>query len=58
MPKARVEEDEAVEVRVEGLEVVCFVHGVVVFDEGGDFGVVAEAVLDDASEGVPCCSFR
>lgn len=53
-----MEEHKAVEVRVVRLEVIRFVHCVVVFDERGDLCVVAEAVLHDAPERVSCCPLR
>lgn len=50
--QARVEEHEAVQVRIEGLEVLGVVHGVEVVDIGGDLHLAAEAVLGDTAERV------
>jgi len=55
MAQARVEENETVEVRIEGLEMAGFVQRVVVFDVGADFQLVADAGFDDGSEGVYGC---
>lgn len=52
MAQARVEEDEAIKVNVEGLEDAGFVEGVVVFDEGADLDLVADPALDDGAERV------
>lgn len=50
--QTRVEEHEAVEVRVVGLEVLRLVHRVEVLDVGGDLELGAETVLDDPAERV------
>jgi hypothetical protein len=47
-----VETDEAVEIGVVGVEVACFMHGVVVVDKGAYFQGVADAVFDDGAEGI------
>lgn len=47
-----MEQHEAVKIRVEGLEVLCLVHGVEVVDIGGDLHLTAQTVLDDAAKGV------
>lgn len=52
-----MEEDEAVEIGVEGLEMFGFVEGVVVFDIRADFQFVADAVFDDGSVRVTGRSF-
>ena len=53
-----VEQHEAVEIRVEGLEVLCLIHGVEVVDVRGDLHLAAETVFDDAAEGVGGRAFR
>lgn len=53
MAQARVEEHEAIEVRVEGLEEVGLVKGVVVFHKGADLYLEADPPFDHGSERVP-----
>lgn len=52
MAQTRVEEHDAVQVRVKGLEVLGLVHGVEVVDVGGNLHLATQAVLDDPAEWV------
>lgn len=47
-----VEEHEDIQVRIKGLEVLGFVHGVEVINVGGNLHLTAQAVLDDTAEWV------
>lgn len=51
-----VEDDEAVEVGVIGVEVAGLVDVVVVFDESADLHGVGDAVLDDGAKGIEWCA--
>lgn len=53
-----VEEDHKVQVRVERLEVVGFVHCMEVVNVGGDLHLSTQSVFHDASEGVLRCPLR
>lgn len=55
MAQAGVEEDHKIQVRVERLEIVSFVHCVEVVNVGGDLHLPAQSVFHDASEGVLRC---
>ena len=50
--ESRVEQHEAVQVRVKRLEVLRLVHGVEVIHVGGDLHLTTETVLNDPAEGV------
>lgn len=50
--EARVEDDEAVKVRVVRVKVARLVDGVVVLDKSADLHGVADAVFDDGAKGV------
>lgn len=52
MSETRVEEHEAVQVRIERLEVLRLVHGVEVINVGRDLHLSAQAILDDPPEGI------
>ena len=54
--KTRVEDDEAVEVGIVGVEVAGLVDVVVVFDESTDLHGIGDAVFDDGAEGVEWCA--
>ena len=56
MAKTGVEEHEAVEVGVVGVEEPRLVEGMVVVDVGADFHLVAESAFDDCAEGVAWCA--
>lgn len=56
--KARVEQNNAVQVRVEGLEILRVVHGVEVVDISGDLQLSTETVFHDASEWILGRSLR
>lgn len=58
MAEARVEEHEAIEVGVIGLEEARRVEGVVVFDKGADLHLVADPALDHGAEWVPRRALR
>lgn len=53
-----MEEHEAIEVRVEGLEEAGRVEGVVVFDKSADLQLVADPALDHGAERVPRRALR
>ena len=57
MAQPGVEEDEAVEVRVVGVEVLCGVEGMEVFDVGADFELVLDE-LENGAEGIGGRAFR
>jgi len=52
IPEARVEANEAIEIRVVGVEMPCFMECVVVFYKRGDFESVGEPVFDNGAEGI------
>lgn len=47
-----VEEHEAIQIGIEGSEVLGLVHRVEVIDVGGDLHLTAESVLDNSTEGI------
>lgn len=54
--QTRVEEHEAIEVGIEGLEVVGLVHSVEVVNVGGDLHLATQAVLNNSTEGIRWCA--
>lgn len=56
MADPRVEEDEAVEVRVIRVELLRFVQSVEIIDIGADFEFVLDE-FEDGAEGVGRCAF-
>lgn len=56
MAQTRVEEHEAIQVGIEGAEVLGLVHGVEVVNVGSDLHLAAESVLHDSAEGILGCA--
>ena len=49
MPKARMEEHEAIKVRIEGVEVASFMEGVVILHVSTDLELVRDSTLNNSS---------
>lgn len=54
--QTRVEEHKAIQVRIEGTEILRLFHSVEVVHVGSDLHLATESVLDDAAEGVLRCA--